>query len=168
MCGYHMKKLSDISMEFTPFHSIFPSRMKNNGNFWYIFKYCCISTTFTQFYNLNPQSYTILFPILAYFLFLGLFSPIIFQLKSTDSLLNVYANQFRFLYISLANKPLTAGMKFYKVEQQSFVYKRARYKRNDKFKLNLILSIYNKCRDYCPQKASKVGVVKGVVNFSGR
>ena len=68
MCGYHMKKLGDICMEFTPFHSIFPSRMKNNGNFWYIFKYCCISTTFTQFYNLNPQSYTILLPILAYFL----------------------------------------------------------------------------------------------------
>ena len=101
-------------------------------------------------------------------MFLGLFSPIIFQLKSTDSLLNVYADQFFFLYISLANKSLTVGMKFYKVEQQSFVYKRARYKRNDKFKLNLILSIYNKCRDYCPQKASRVGVVKSVVNYSGR
>ena len=85
------------------------------------------------------------------------------QLKSADSLLNVYADQFCFLYISLANKPLTVGMKFYKVEQQSFVYKRARYKRNDKFKLNLILSVYNKCRDYCPQKASRVGVV----NYSG-
>ena len=38
-------------------------------------------------------------------------------------------------------------MKFYKVEQQSFVYKEARYKRNDKFKLNLTPSIYNKCRN---------------------
>ena len=34
---HHMKKLGDICMEFTPFHSIFPSRMKNNGHFWYIF-----------------------------------------------------------------------------------------------------------------------------------
>ena len=42
-----------------------------------------------------------------------------------------------FLYISFANKPFTVRMKFYKVEQQSLVYKEARYKRNDKFKLNL-------------------------------
>ena len=59
------------------------------------------------------------------------------------------------IYISLANKPFTVGMKFYKVEQQSFVYKEARYKRNDKFKLNLTPSIYNKCRDYCPQQANR-------------
>ena len=101
-------------------------------------------------------------------MFLRLFSPIIFQLKSTDSLLDVYVDQFCFLYISFANKPFTVGMKFYKVEQQSFVYKKVRYKRNDKFKLNLTLSIYNKCREYCPQQASRVGVVKGVVNYSGR
>ena len=101
-------------------------------------------------------------------MFLGLFSPVIFQLKSTDSLLDVYADQFCFLYISLANKPFTVAMKFYKVEQQSFVYKEARYKRKDKVKLNLTPSIYSKCRDYCPQQASRVGVVNGMVNYSGR
>ena len=101
-------------------------------------------------------------------MFLGLFSPVIFQLKSTDSLLDVYADQFCFLYISLANKPFAVGMNFYKVEQQSIVYKEAMYKRNDKFKLNLTPSIYNKCRNDCPQRASKVGVVKGAVNYSGR
>ena len=49
-------------------------------------------------------------------------------------------------------------MKFYNVDQQSFVYKEAMYKGNDKFKLNVTPSIYNKC--YCPQQASGVGVVK--------
>ena len=98
-------------------------------------------------------------------MFLRLFGPIIFQLKITESV-GCICRSILFLYISFANKPFSVGMKFYKVEQ-SFVYKEARYKRNDKFKLNLTPSIYNKCRDYCLQQASRVGVVKGVVNYSG-
>ena len=36
-------------------------------------------------------------------MFLGRFSPVIFLLKSTDFLLDVYSDQFCLLYISLAN-----------------------------------------------------------------
>ena len=54
-------------------------------------------------------------------------------------------------------------MKFYNVDQQSFVYKEAMYKRNDKFKLNLTPSIYNvhsKHQEWAWSKAKLIILLK--------